>query len=338
MIKILSGLLVVASAAYGVTRFEAEEGFLRGQPIDNVKGWKGSAMISEEEAYSYEQSLEVTAERSAEMQLSGQVFPISYFDVWIKPAADDSEEPYTTLDFGGAKLAFLGEEDGGRFYAYSSQDGEDGSTPLSGSYALNLNNVSEKWIRLTVRRDGNKGVCDIFLDGFPVVMGLKVEGSGKQIGFQSSQAGPCFVDDLEVSGENPLFKDTDNDGIPDAYEVIRGMNPNFDDREGDVDLDGEANIEEFARFMMTGKSEGGSGGAQAANVIYVDKRSGSDKNSGRFCYPVAGDGPKASVRSAIAGAKAGDTIAVIEGDYYEGDIFLAGEPINFTTIGKVRFK
>jgi len=41
--------------------------------------------------------------------------------------------------------------------------------------------------------------------------------------------------------------DSDGDTMPDSYEVANGLNPNLDDRTGDVDTDGLTNFEEFQR-------------------------------------------------------------------------------------------
>ena len=43
----------------------------------------------------------------------------------------------------------------------------------------------------------------------------------------------------------PSTIDSDDDGIPDAYEIANGLNPNFDDANDDLDNDGLLNINEY---------------------------------------------------------------------------------------------
>lgn len=45
--------------------------------------------------------------------------------------------------------------------------------------------------------------------------------------------------------DDPRYRDTDNDGMNDSYEVRYGLNPNADDSEEDADGDGYTNIEEY---------------------------------------------------------------------------------------------
>jgi len=51
-----------------------------------------------------------------------------------------------------------------------------------------------------------------------------------------------------ASGVAP--KDTDRDGMPDAWETARGLNPNSADDKGDDDSDGYTNIEEYLSCIV----------------------------------------------------------------------------------------
>jgi hypothetical protein len=49
------------------------------------------------------------------------------------------------------------------------------------------------------------------------------------------------------------YADTDRDGMPDAWEKTRGLNPDANDSAGDRDGDGFTNIEEFINAPMPGE-------------------------------------------------------------------------------------
>ena len=45
------------------------------------------------------------------------------------------------------------------------------------------------------------------------------------------------------------YTDSDNDGMPNAWEIANGFDPNVDDSAGDADGDGYTNIEEFLNLV-----------------------------------------------------------------------------------------
>ncbi|MBU2714529.1 hypothetical protein, partial [Zooshikella harenae] len=49
--------------------------------------------------------------------------------------------------------------------------------------------------------------------------------------------------------EQPSSKDSDNDGLTDAYETLYGLNPNKNDASEDSDNDGITNLDEFYRGL-----------------------------------------------------------------------------------------
>lgn len=54
--------------------------------------------------------------------------------------------------------------------------------------------------------------------------------------------------------------DADTDGMPDKYESENGLNPTADDRNGDVDMDGVSNIDEFSNGTLAGSPDSDSDG------------------------------------------------------------------------------
>lgn len=331
MKKFLWLLAVIPSIGTAQISFEESEGFSTGASA--IPGWSGEFTVFDQEAFSGAQSLKI----SQAIATNGEAAPVTYADFWVKASADSSEDPAATIDFGGAAIAFLREGTNGAFYAFNAT-GNGTSSPVLQDVALDASGHATEWTRITIRRDFANRKWDLFCNGRPVAwgMGLDAPSAGvPQVKFSSPPDGELFVDDFGRSSLNPLFTDTDNDGIPDAYEEARGMNPRVDDRLGDANHDGVPNFAEFVHSLSgTANTQGAS---DPFHIVYVDKNKGNDSNAGSYPYPVEGDGPKASIHAAIEAAKEGDTIAVIEGVYDEGEISLAGKPFNLITVGKVKF-
>ncbi|MCI0533904.1 MAG: hypothetical protein L0Z50_01610, partial [Verrucomicrobiales bacterium] len=59
------------------------------------------------------------------------------------------------------------------------------------------------------------------------------------------------VGGFPTSAPGTAYKDTDHDGMPDAWETARGLDPNIADNNGDADGDGYTNLEEFLNGPTT---------------------------------------------------------------------------------------
>lgn len=323
--------MAFSHSACGATQFEESEGFTPGG--FSASGWNGTLFVTGDDAHSGVQSLSV----STEATVSGtESSPILFLDFWVKPAADESENPEALVDFGGAALAFLKEGDFGVFHAYDAS-GDGSSLPVLADVPLGPSGKSTVWTHLTIRRDAVAAKWDLFIDGKPVACGLALESptaNDAEAHFTAGEDG-VLIDDFAITATNPLFMDRDSDGLPDAYEVANKMNPRMEDRFGDADLDGISNIAEFVQSKGVAFTPQGGGGILM--VVYVDKTSGSDLNSGSYPYPVEGDGPKASIAEAMKAAHEGGKIVVNEGEYDEGEIVFSGKPFDLLTVGQVKF-
>jgi hypothetical protein len=317
------------------TGFEAGEGCRAGDDLSHLSGWSGNGgVVTDEAAHGGVQSLQLASDAALIKSIAG--WPtnqkVAWVDFWIKPVADGSDEPQTSIDLDGARLAFVTSETGGTVMAWDGK-AEGRSVSSGANFATDDKQQATAWLRVTIREDFATGTWDLFVGGRPVLgdLGLDHPKAGpSQWNFDGVAGGVTDIDDLQISAQSVLFEDSDNDGLPDAYEKANGLNPFVPDAQGDLDGDGITNFAEF----VAGSSPRMSGDSQeAVKPIYVDNLNGRDAYSGRFSYAVDGDGPKASIKSAIEASGKGDVIVVMKGRgiYREGSYGAKGKGFTLTT-------
>jgi len=315
---LLAGLLPFSPAKAGSVGFEQDEAFRDGGDIAAHAGWARSAIgagkITGALSAGGSQSLEIPPFADGRAAVRDFAIPddgIVFVDFSIRPAADAGAAPVSTVDAQGAALGFLATDGIGTVVAVPAPSAgkAEGQAVESGyEFAIDEQGAAAEWMRVTIREDLKAGKWDLFLDGrlvlvdqaLPKNAALKKSGT---LSFYASAAGPAYVDDVAISGDNPLFTDSDKDDIPDAVEMIEGTNPYFSDRDGDLNSDGKSNI----RAFLAGASIGTPGTSKNAGrrIVYVDGRHGDDRFSGSSSYRVGGaagnngDGPKATLPEAI---------------------------------------
>jgi hypothetical protein len=57
--------------------------------------------------------------------------------------------------------------------------------------------------------------------------------------------GDIAIDDIEISAVETTAADSDNDGMPDSWELQYGLNPTLNNAQDDLDNDGFSNLDEF---------------------------------------------------------------------------------------------
>lgn len=313
----------------------AQEGFETyqvGQSPPLQSGWSGDGVISEDEAAEGNQALKLAPGQPVSLPASFSD-GVSFWDFYVLPDFGDNSD--ATLNVAGAEVGFIRAEGVGRITVSSGTS----SQTLPQTYSLLPDSGSvESWIRITVRIDWKQRIWDLFVDSRPVVASEKL---GDNSGFSWKGAGtdPSYLDAIDERRENPIFKDTDLDGMPDAEEVANGMNPFINDREADVDGDGIKNVDElFAN--LSGQNGRTSGSAIGTKHLFVDNLSGDDSFSGRVSYPTGHDGPKRTLKAAMSAAPTGAVIYVLKGTglYDEGSRGDVGKIVTIKAVDAITIK
>ena len=215
---------------------------------------KGQAEVIDTEAANGTQSVElspVTGEASLNYigSITNNVVFVSYYQ---KPRVREVEELPSEFDPG--LVALTG-------FVHLSSDGEvyvvDGAAIggpqwlATGERFPLVSNQSADWIEFTYRLDYTSKTWDLYIDGQLVVVNLgfidHAVSQFTQFHIRGDDTDSVLIDDYYVSDINPLFLDSDADGMDDVYEEAHGLNPAVDDRLGDLDGDGLYNIEELLK-------------------------------------------------------------------------------------------
>ena len=188
---------------------------------------------------------------------SSQAGLVTYVDFYLKPAAGPLNElPETSSDVTAAMTGVVDEAGTGWLYVVHG-DGLGGGMwqRIGPSFAL-TDGVSTNWIRLTYRLNYATKTWDLYLDDDLVAADLgfidDVLESFNEFRLKGGGLAPVYFDFFYAGFDNPVFVDSDNDGMSDAYESANGLDPNADDRYSDHDFDGIANIHEFLYDLKAG--------------------------------------------------------------------------------------
>ncbi|MBI2440933.1 MAG: hypothetical protein HYV35_06125 [Lentisphaerae bacterium] len=80
-------------------------------------------------------------------------------------------------------------------------------------------------------------------DGLDQELERQLQTSDNQV--DTDGDGLSDYDEVFVYGTDPTNPDSDNDGMPDGWEVTNGLNPKVNDASGDADGDGTSNLIEY---------------------------------------------------------------------------------------------
>lgn len=344
IIFLLLPLTNIQSAPSGT--FEPSEGYSVGQAIETVEGWSASvpnqAIIVTEERASGKQSLripagdnaiEITYDANSEVSKS----PVRFLSMSIKPVATDAETAQSVLHAWGSYIGFtLTEGDNIDLVVVAGESYQAFPTAARQT----LGGGADRWLHLTIRQDLQTDTWDLYLDDQLIAIDQPLDEHTRTIfAIYGHMKHPTYLDALAMYINNPLFKDSDSDGIPDAWEIAHGLDPYINDRRTDRNSDGMNNIQNYLRSTRSNLI----GTPSETNILYVDNVGGNDGNSGKEPFMSRADvsnGPKATLKSAMAVAKDGDTIVILPGTgvYNEGSRDAQGKQLIIKTLGKITIR
>ncbi|HEY4301746.1 MAG TPA: LamG-like jellyroll fold domain-containing protein [Candidatus Didemnitutus sp.] len=225
--------------------FETSEGYSVG-PVSNQGSWfvfLGDAETSTEDAISGSQSMAIEPSAPsgtfAYLPFSfNQGGPIAYVDFYAKPIASPDLSNNVISSFATDSASIYLKQSGalGEVYVYDG-DGSSGKGYSGTGYIVPLDQDgrSLNWMRFTIRADYSAQRWDLFVDGRLVAADV-LPGStsfNQLVNFvvTSVATTPLYFDRLTISNSNPLFADTNNDGIDDAWELSHGLSLSVDNRQ-----------------------------------------------------------------------------------------------------------
>jgi hypothetical protein len=255
---------------------------------DNVPGWSvwagnppapaaltpARANAVPGESFSGSQALVIAAATTAENVRVKRVSPLATggtgfagVAVRIPTSATAPLAENAPLVLEGMRFAFVSVTSGLARWSYW-----DGATwqPVAAEIAVTTDGFPVQWTRLHVRRDfSSLSEGDLWINGKPVA--VKVPVSPGLSGFQIRAASTIgsYVDALTFSDHQTLFPDTDDDGMPDTWELVNVTAATANDRLADPDADTVVNIREYLAGSHPGKMDSDSDGMPDAwEILY----------------------------------------------------------------------
>ena len=229
----------LASLPY-MTDFETGDSYVAGT-LDRQLGWtvsQGSAVVTTADHFAGTQSVQLSSGSSSAVitqnfaNSGGET--IEYFDFFAKPVAETSLASATTFTVEGARFAFLLNGSQGILQAFSG-NGTGGGTwqPTAFAIPVNASHQAQSWVRLSARLDFTGHKWDLYAGGTMVAADVPFINSAStylsSFQVQGDTAAASGVDGILAGPSNPLFADTNNNGIDDAWETAHGLslaNPN----------------------------------------------------------------------------------------------------------------
>jgi hypothetical protein len=239
--------------------FDIEEGFVIGD-LNRQLGWnisQGSAAIVDS-AVSASGTQHVSLAPSEPATELYQEFGhgvsspnVVFVDFYAQPVPGNSPEDGTLFDIDAARISFVKDGHTGN-YLLLAGDGVGGGTwrsAISAGASAGLLDETTLWHRITVRLDYITKTWDFYHNGTLIASNLPFRLRSASFffwfGLKGHSTGTTRLDAIYIGAENPLFNDSDGDGMDDVWEISHGLDPTVNDGANDPDGDGNDNYTEY---------------------------------------------------------------------------------------------
>ncbi len=246
---------VLATLPY-TTDFELQEGYAVGAAGGQL-GWSatsGRATVTADVAYNGLHSVAL-APATPSVSLSQAFAPlpdagIVFMDFFARPVAGADVSNATMFDVEGARFAFVLD---GAIASLRALDGNGngGGTWRSSAFAANVGPEREllSWTRLTARLDFGRLKWDLYAGGNMVAADLGFrDNAATHLGsfaVRGDSSSMSRLDYVFAGADNPLFDDTNDNGIDDVWETAHGRSLTGNGRDEDPDGDGLPDLREY---------------------------------------------------------------------------------------------
>lgn len=185
----------------------------------------------------------------AEREFSATAGSIVYLDLFSRLVVGTTPEVSSILQTPEARIALVRRDSSGEIQLWAG-DGAGGGQWLGTRFKTVLDESgSADWQRCTIREDFGARTWDFYVNSVMLAANLTFaeDAPANLSGFSviGHALAPTGLDEFLAAYDNPLFVDTDNDGMEDEWETAHGLNPALNDRDGDADADGLSNIIEY---------------------------------------------------------------------------------------------
>lgn len=176
---------------------------------------------------------------------------VTWVDFYLKPVFNQLDElPEVIGSEQSAVTGFVKVDPAeGEVYAVDGDGFGSGQWVPSGERTALYGNSAQNWVRLTYRLDYTTKQWDLFVDGKMAMTDLAFLDDSvlklTEFAARGDLEDTSMLDYFYAGGVNPLYEDTSNDGLPDAWLTAQGLSILVNQRYGDSDGDGLDNLTEF---------------------------------------------------------------------------------------------